>query len=76
MMNLPSFHSPDLPTDLGNQCPLCGSDQFDAKTSEAESCFVTQTCSVCGLTCRVVVGPESLPVEARMSEWASVFVHD
>ena len=74
-MNSPSVLPPDR-NDRRDHCPLCGSDQFDLHTCGAAGCFVTQTCAVCGLSCRVVLGPESLPAAARLSEWAAVFAND
>jgi len=76
MLNTSSFRNPDSKSGLLYHCPVCESDQFDMQTLGADSCFVNQTCPVCGLSCRVVVGPESLTVEARISEWAAVFVQD
>lgn len=66
----------DSKNELYHHCPVCESDQFDLQTLGTDGRFISQVCSVCGLICRVVLGPESLPMEARMSEWASVFVHD
>jgi transcription elongation factor Elf1 len=75
-MPMPPLFAPDLNSDSLNHCPLCGSDQFDLQTNHGNESFVSQTCAVCGLSCRVVVGPESLPAEARVSDWAAVFAHD
>jgi hypothetical protein len=67
-----SVQEPEPP----NHCPLCGSDQFDLRTYGGDERFVNQTCLVCGLSCCVVLGPESPPAAARVSEWAAVFAHD
>lgn len=75
-MNGSAAFASDLPAEAGGHCPLCGSDQFDLRTNAGDERFVSQTCPVCGLSCRVVLGPESLPAAARVSEWASVFAHD
>jgi hypothetical protein len=75
-MNMPSLFASGLKADPLNHCPLCGSDQFDLRTNGVDERFVYQTCPVCGLSCCVVLGPESLPAEARVSEWAAVFAHD
>ena len=75
-MNMPSLCASGLKADPLNRCPLCGSDQFDLRTNGVDERFVNQTCPVCGLSCCVVLGPESLPAEVRVSEWAAVFAHD
>jgi len=75
-MNMPSLCASGLKADPLNHCPLCGSDQFALRTNGVDERFVNQTCLVCGLSCCVVLGPESLPAEARVSEWAAVFAHD
>ena len=75
-MNMPSLFGSGLKADPLNRCPLCGSDQFDLRTNGVDERFVNQTCPVCGLSCCVVLGPESLPAEVRVSEWAAVFAHD
>src|SRR5574341_302483 len=73
---VPSLFASGLNADSSSHCPLCGSDQFDLQTRGGDQRFVCQTCLVCGLSCCVVLGPESLPAEARVSEWAAVFAHD
>jgi hypothetical protein len=75
-MNAPSLFASAREAESPKHCPLCGSDQFDLRTNGGDERFVNQTCPVCGLSCRVVLGPESLPAEARLSEWAAVFAHD
>jgi transcription elongation factor Elf1 len=65
-----------FPSSPSNRCPVCGSEHFEMQTFGTDGRFVTQTCSVCGLSCRVVVGPESPTSEARISEWAALFPHD
>jgi transcription elongation factor Elf1 len=75
-MSLPPLSTSDHKVDSHAHCPLCGSGEFDLRTCGGDERFVSQTCSVCGLSCRVVLGPESLPAEARISEWAAVFAHD
>jgi hypothetical protein len=75
-MTMLSLFASDLKVGSGSHCPLCGSDQFDLRTNESDEHFVSQTCPVCGLSCCVVLGPESLPAAARVSEWAAVFTHD
>ncbi len=70
------LREPDLNHGPSSQCPLCSSDQFTLQLSDSDSSFVTQVCPVCGLMCKVVVGPGSPTLEALNSEWAAVFAHD
>jgi len=72
-MELSASNSQPTPTSC---CPLCGSDQFDTQTPMASEDFVTQTCTVCGLICRVVIGPGSPSLTTLGQEWAAVFAHD
>jgi transcription elongation factor Elf1 len=73
---MPSLLASDPKDDSHNQCPVCGSAEFDLQSRGGDSRFVSQSCPVCGLTCRVVLGPESRPVQVQVAEWAAVFVRD
>ena len=75
-MELPMFILPEIKNEKHSSCPLCGSDEFDFQPLGTDGHFVTQVCPVCGLVCRVVVGPESPSMESLKSEWAAVFTHD
>jgi transcription elongation factor Elf1 len=65
-----------LTRDHRQHCPVCGSHEFGVDAVELEGRFVTQVCLVCGLTCQVMVETGSLPLEARVSEWSALFIHD
>ncbi|MBI3243349.1 MAG: hypothetical protein HYZ49_13755 [Chloroflexi bacterium] len=75
-MNATTLRHSDLNQALSGQCPLCGSDQFTLQTTSGDGSFLTQVCPVCGLLCKVVVGPGSPTLETLNSEWAAVFAHD
>ena len=75
-MNTATPHESDPNSELSSQCPLCGSDQFSLQLPGGEGSFVTGVCPVCGLMCKVVVGPGSPTLEALNLEWAAVFAHD
>jgi len=75
-MRLSDFASPEIQNDPHPNCPMCGSDHFQAQSLSADGHFVTRVCSECGLICRVVVGPESPSMEALNSEWAASFARD
>ena len=75
MSALPAYPPASTRNSL-DHCPVCDSQQFDARTPAPRPDFVTQTCLVCGLTCQVVVGPDSPSAELRAEEWKARFVHD
>lgn len=70
------FQITNAPINAVTRCPLCGSEQFDVQPPAADGSFVTQICAACGLTCRVVIGPESPSLGTLSAEWAAVFAHD
>jgi transcription elongation factor Elf1 len=75
-MELSDFAAPEMKNDADVQCPVCGSEHFQAQALDSDGRFVTRICSECGLVCRVVVGPESPSMEVLNSEWVALFARD
>ncbi len=57
-------------------CPTCGSESFSHLPENRELGWVSLVCGDCGLSCQVMVGPDSAPWDVLFSEWEEQFPSD
>ncbi len=64
------------PRHFHDLCPLCGGAKFASMEEENVATWLNYTCSQCGLTCEVQIGPETPILAERLAEWSSLFPDD
>ncbi len=57
-------------------CPMCNGEGFVPVEERPAGSWVSFSCSDCGLTCDVRVGPDSPLLEVSMHEWVAFFPND